>query len=220
MRSRCNSVIGTIICLVAALWIPLHANAGAQFKTISPEEMKINAVPGQPGAPAIILDHEEVDNDQMHFRTVYVRLKVLTDAGRKYGDVEIPYSRRSFDLRDIKARTVHPDGTVSNFQGKPFDKTIVKSKTIKYVAKTFSLPDVQVGSILEYRYSLYYDPGMVYSPDWLLQGDLFQRKLHYTFIPYSHTVIVDHNQESTGVAWTWFTPKNTQPKRSGDKIEL
>ena len=40
-----------------------------------------------------------------------------------------------------------------NFDGKVFDKSIVKAKGLKYLAKTFTLPDVQVGSIIEYYYT-------------------------------------------------------------------
>ena len=40
-----------------------------------------------------------------------------------------------------------------NFDGKVFEKIIVKAKGIKYLAKTFTLPDVQVGGIIEYYYT-------------------------------------------------------------------
>ena len=40
------------------------------------------------------------------------------------------------------------------FTGKPYEKLLAKTATFKYRAKVFSLPDVEVGSILEYRYKL------------------------------------------------------------------
>ena len=49
---------------------------------------------------------------------------------------------------NLHARTIRPDGTIVEFSGKAFDKSIVKARSVKYLAKTFTLPDVQVGSIL------------------------------------------------------------------------
>jgi len=40
--------------------------------------------------------------------------------------------------------------TVTNFDGKVYEQTIVKAKGVKFLAKTITLPDVQVGSIIEY----------------------------------------------------------------------
>jgi len=53
----------------------------------------------------------------------------------------------------VRARTIKPDGSSVNFEGKVLDKTIVKGRGVKYHAKTFTLPDVQVGGIIEYYYT-------------------------------------------------------------------
>jgi hypothetical protein len=39
-----------------------------------------------------------------------------------------------------------------------------------YVAKTFTIPDVQVGSILEYRYKLTWNKAWIYSTTWTVDG--------------------------------------------------
>ena len=50
----------------------------------------------------------------------------------------------------------HQVQTVSmvDFDGKVFEKELVKIRGVKYMAKTFTLPDVQVGTIVEYLYSV------------------------------------------------------------------
>ena len=57
----------------------------------------------------------------------YHRIKILTDAGRQYANVEIPIDPL-FHFVDLKARTIHPDGSIVEFTGKPFEKTIVKTR--------------------------------------------------------------------------------------------
>jgi len=134
----------------------------------------MTSLPEQPGAAAVVLLREDVTDDPHNNRTVYMRIKVLTEPGRRYADVEIPYSRRHFTIKDVSGRTVHSDGTVVPFTGKPFDKVLVRRKERgqeqRYNVKSFTLPDVQVGSILEFRYELSYDdhifiPTSVGSPD-------------------------------------------------------
>ena len=95
---------------------------------------------------------------------VYVRMKILRDEGKKYADVELTGASRVFQITDIQGRTIHSDGTIIPFTGKPYEKLIVKTKTLQYKAKVFSLPEVETGSILEYRYKLRYEDNRLVSP--------------------------------------------------------
>lgn len=192
----------------------------SDFPPINPAELKITSLPSQPGAAAFILDHEEVSDDRMHFRSVYMRIKVLTEAGREQANVELPYNDRHFDIAAIHGRTIHPDGTVIQFEGKPFEKVIVKGQDLRYKVKTFTMPDVQVGSIIEYKYELRYDDDLVMEPHWTLQENLFQQHLHFVFKPSSREVMLPHDRTSSGVAWTWFTPNKEQPVKQREKIEI
>ena len=172
-------------------------------------------LPEQPGARAVVLDRQEMTDDPHNHRTVYVRLKILTEPGRSLADVELPYSRRAFTIYDVSGRTIHPDGTVIPFTGKPFDKVIVRKKDRgseeHMQVKTFTLPDVQVGSIIEYRYHLSYDDHSFYPPEWEVQTDLFQKKLSFKFIPYPGLLRLAHDRVGNGVAWTSFLPQGVKP---------
>jgi hypothetical protein len=147
-----------VAAIVAALLV-VSFNAFAReriddFRTASAAELAMTAVPFAPGASAVILDwvHWQDDVDMREYE--YVRIKILTEEGKKYGDVSIPYVPQIMNVDHLEARTTRADGSVVPFTGKPFEKLIVKAGGLRLVSKTFSLPDVGPGSIIEYRYTL------------------------------------------------------------------
>ncbi len=188
----------------------------ADWPAISPEDLSVQDVKEQPGAPAVVLLREETDDDMNNFRSVYERIKILTDAGREYANVELPYNRRAFTIAAISGRTVHPNGSTVEFKDKPFDKTVVKGNGLKYNVKSFTLPDVQVGSIIDFRYSLRYSDHRVLPPEWEVQNELFQRKAYFKFIPFqnhgSTEIMLDHDQVANGIAWAPFMGNGVQPE--------
>ena len=162
--------------------------ARADWPAIAPEDLKMTDLPQQKGAPAVVLLREEVANDPQNYYSVYMRIKILTEAGRRYADVEIPYSRRNFKIDGVSGRTVHADGSIVTLDGKVFDKMVVKGKRgrgeqIRVHEKSFTLPDVQVGSIVDFRYFLRYDDHSFYAPEWIVQTELFQKSASFKFIP-------------------------------------
>ncbi len=143
----------------------------------TPDELKMTVDPAAPNAAAIYLYRDERADDKLHMHSLYVRMKILTEEGKKYADVELVYDQgRSFSIRAIDGRTIHSDGTVIPFAGKPYDKVLEKTKTESYKSKVFTLPDVQVGSILEYRYVLAYDDDWVLPPQWYLAAQHHSRR--------------------------------------------
>lgn len=190
------------------------AGWGADWPAIAPEDLKMTDLPQQKGAPAVILLREEVANDPQNYHSVYMRIKILTEAGRRYADVEIPYSRRNFRVDGVSGRTVHPDGSIVEYDGKVFDKLVVKEKRgrgeeKRVYVKSFTLPDVQVGSILDFRYSIRYSDHVFYAPEWIIQTDLFQKSASFKFIPYSGDLIMAHDRVGRGTSWTSFLPTST-----------
>ncbi|MGE5110858.1 MAG: DUF3857 domain-containing protein, partial [Acidobacteriaceae bacterium] len=212
--------LSSAITLLFLATVPFTRAVASDFPPVNPAELKITSLPNQPGAAAFILAHEEMDDDQLHYHSVYMRIKVLTEAGRERANVELPYNDRNFDISGIHGRTIHADGTIIPFEGKPFEKDIVKGAGIRYKVKTFTMPDVQVGSIIEYKYELRYDDDMLYAPHWVLQDDMFQQHEHYVFKPWNREVMLPHGRIGNGFAWTWFTPNKEEPVRQRDKIEI
>jgi len=159
---------------------------GDEWQPISQEELKMTSVSEAPGAPAVYL-YRQVDRDDGRngHEYNYVRIKILTEEGRKQADIEIPFVKERESIHSIKARTIRPDGTIANFDGKVYDKTIVKAKGFKYLAKTFTLPDVQVGSIVEYHYTSDLNEAYVFDSEWILSEDLFTKRAKFTLKPNS-----------------------------------
>lgn len=189
----------------------------ADWPPINPEDLSMTSIKEQPGAPAVCLQREEIDDDMNNVHSVYQRIKILTDAGREYANVELPYSRRGFSIAGISGRTIHPDGSVVPFEGKPFDKTVERNGGIRINVKSFTLPDVKVGSIIDYRYSLRYEDHMLLPPEWEVQTELFQRKAYFKFIPFqnhgSMYVQLAHGRIANGLAWSSFLGNGIQPER-------
>ena len=92
---------------------------------------------------------------------------------------------------------------------------IEKSKDFTYKAKVFTLPDVQVGSILEYRFKLRFSTGVFYLPDWHLQTPLYTVKEHFTWRAGWYAA------EASGahVAWTSNLPPGMKVKETGGIAE-
>src|SRR5438270_3621764 len=117
----------------------------------------------------------------MHQQFFYSRIKILTEKGMRpqpegYADVQIVLPP-SFTISELKARTIHPDGKIIEFTGKPFQKTLIKGRGIKFLAKTFTMPEVTAGSIIEYKYRLYMpDHTISARNEWTIQHDLYTVK--------------------------------------------
>jgi len=195
--------------LLAWTFVALSAcpSTADDWPPISPEGLAMTGVAQQPGAAAVILLRQETDDDTQHFHSLYVRIKILTEAGRNYADIRIPYNRRYVALGQISGRTVHADGSIVPFGGVPFDKVVVSSHGVRHHEKVFTMPDVQVGSILDYRYYVRYPDDRAYAPEWVVQEELFQKKVMFKFVPYPKQLNIGRGRISNGVAWTPFLPR-------------
>ncbi len=177
MSLRRLCLIIAVILLGAAAY-RVGTTSADEWLPISPEELKMTDDPAAPGAPAIIL-YRQVNRDDSNAHVPneynYVREKIFTEEGRKYADVEIPFVKGDYDIVNIRARTVRPDGSSVIFDGKVYEKEIVKARGFKYLAKTFTLTDVQPGSIIEYHYMIDFKENYVFDSNWVLSSDLFHQ---------------------------------------------
>jgi len=205
------AVVGLAVCVLTTL----HAKAGVGFQPVSPDELKMTSEPQAPGAPAIIL-HRQVDrDDDVHtpHEINYFRIKILTEEGRKYGDVEIPFVKGVQDVTGIRARTIRPDGSIVEFAGQAFEKELVKGRAVRYLAKTFALPDVQVGSIIEYFYRVDLQENYVFDSHWILSSELFTKRAQFSLIP------CKGNYKTLSLRWAWHAlPPGAEPKQGSDRI--
>jgi hypothetical protein len=183
------------ILLLVSLGFLLLLFAGARpaackddWPPIPPEELAMKDNPASPGSHAIVLYHEETDDhsDPTNiYEDVYTRIKIFTEQGKKYADIEIPFVKAFMHIRDVKARTVHPDGKITIFNGQVYEKTVVKYHDVKILVKSFTLPDVEPGSIIEYRYRNQWQSDYLPYVIWYLQEDLFMKRAVFSVRPYS-----------------------------------
>ena len=192
-----------------------NIQAGDEWQPIDPADLKMTSEPKAPGAPAIYR-YRQVDRDDAGRATTeynYVRIKILTEEGRKYANVEIPYLKRAagIGISSIRARVIQPDGSIVNFNGQIFDKTIEKTKGEKTLAKTFSIPDVQVGSIIDYHWNYDFTDNYIFNSHWVVSDELYTRIAKFTLKPYPKWYI----------RWAWpagLPPGTDPPKEGPDQI--
>ena len=209
------------IFLTVCLLSLLSPRCGAkEWLPISKQEKEITQVPGNPGAAAIQLyysqdiDDNEEDNEAEY---IYSRIKILNEKGNKYADVKIVVPT-GFHLLELKARTIHPDGKVIEYIGQPFDNIIARGKGFRWIRKSFTLPKVTPGSIIEYKYKLDYPPNEIPHHEWKIQHDLYTLKEYFRIRAY--TGRIKGIEGGTGLSLSYNLPKGVKPKNKGEGFEL
>jgi hypothetical protein len=147
-------------------------------------QMKMTSDAKAPGADAVYLYREEIVDDKVHIHRVTAEIKILTEKGKQeYSDIAIPYEAGMSSIGAIEGQTIQSDGTVVGFKGQPHNKEVLKQGDKKIMETVFSMPDVQVGSIVEYQWELRYDDEYFMPPQWLIQRSIYVHKAHYHFVP-------------------------------------
>jgi transglutaminase-like putative cysteine protease len=196
----------------ALLILALPARA-ADWLPVPPEDLALKRDPKAPTAPAIVLYRQVDRDDEASYESVYRRIKILTEEGRKHADVEIPYVKGSESIRGLEIRTIRPDGTIVDFEGTVYDKELVKVRRSKMMAKSFALPNVEVGSIIEYRYRRQLPAYWVFDSKWVLSDDLFTRHAVFSLRP--------NRTYALRWAWPFGLPDGTEvPKHERGVIRL
>ena len=207
------------IALFTCLVLPaLSYGQKEDWLPVTSQDQQMKEVPGDPGASAIQLYFADFIDDTNHTEFFYHRIKVLNEKGiKEHGDVEIPIFPGS-TVSDLKARTIHPDGKIIEFTGKPFEKTVFKGKGIKFLAKTLALPEVTAGSIIEYKYKVRGDENSVSTNNyWTIQHPLFTVKENLVFKAYTGQLA-----NTDGGTQVMYVTNNltAKPKAKGSTVEL
>jgi hypothetical protein len=192
MRTRVCLLTGLVLYFVA-----FPTLVYGQFQQPTAEELKMTSDPNALGAAAEYLYREETVDDNLHYHSFYTRIKIFTDKGKDLATVSVPYPKGNYSVTDVKARTIHADGTVIPLDVKPSDLVEQKGAGFQINKMVFTLPSAEVGSILEYRWQLRYDDQYLSTPDWDVQQPYFVRKAHYSFIPFK---MLDRVTNSRGEA--------------------
>src|SRR5215217_4898430 len=130
------------------------------WRPVDPAELSLKSATVERDADAEALFWEVKIDDSVEGDLIfshYLRIKVFTDRGREsQSKVDLPFGRlygSEVKIRDIAGRTIKPDGTFVELKKEDvFDRTIVKASGVKVKAKSFAMPAVVAGSIIEYRW--------------------------------------------------------------------
>src|ERR1700722_8740847 len=206
-----------LFALFSGIYHPVPALANQGFQPVSPEELKMTGEPLAPGAPAIILYRQvdRDDNSRTSHEENYYRIKSRTEEVRKYADIEIPFVKGDDNVIGIHARTIRPDGSIRDFGGQVFEKTVEKSRGRKIVVKTFTFPEVEVGSVLEYYFTYDLKEYALFDSHWILTDELFTKNAKFSLRPYVSTF---ENQFNLRWSWHDLPPGSTDPKEGPDHI--
>ena len=181
----------SVLSLLCALMLT-SILANGQDKTWRPvpsDELQAEAPRVEPGADAEALfwdvwidDSSSEDLSMRH----YVRVKIFTERGReKFSKFDIPYTR-GIKIKDLAARVIKADGTPVEIGEKDiFDREIVKAGGVKVKAKSFAVPNIEPGVIVEYRYRESISDAGASGMRLAFQRDVPVRELSYFYKPYS-----------------------------------
>ena len=142
--------------LVALFLLFVTTVMAGDWKPISPEELALKEPKVEKDADAEILFWEvKIDDSEygeLSFNN-YIRVKVFNERGKdSLSKVDIRY-RNDTDVKDIAARVIKPDGTFVEIKKDDiFERVIAKRGKAKIKAKSFALPGVEPGAIIEYRW--------------------------------------------------------------------
>jgi hypothetical protein len=206
------------VALLAVFIAPAQAQK-EDWQPITQHDLEMKQVPGNPGADAVQLYYADFINDQQETEFFYVRIKVLNEKGKRHADVELIVPPEG-SISGLKARTIQPDGRITEFTGKPFQKTVIKGRGVKILAKAFTMPEVNVGSIIEYKYHID-TPGYVTvsNNSWTIQHELYTVKESFRMKAFSGQIEGLEGGYRVAALYSHM-PNNIKPLQKGEGYEL
>lgn len=178
-------MVHRIFCIVLFLLIQFTAlSQDRNFGFVSDDELKLKTYAPDKEAEAVILFDKgkstfKIDREKGQFNILYTRtkrIKVLKTSGQARGDIKIYFFRSGFNreqlVYDIKAYVYNWDDSEGQIKNELSEDDIYEEQLGNELwAKKFVIPNVKVGSIIEYQYTLEI-PRSNNIPDWEFQSDL------------------------------------------------
>lgn len=187
--SRIQIVISLIII---SFCVSISIKAGdIEWKQITADELaqKIPKVEADADAEAIFWEVrlDDKKGGRLSYNH-YVRVKIFTERGReKYSKFDIPFTKNR-KIEDVAARVIKPDGTIIQLNPSDiFEREILKARKFRIQAKSFAIPSIDVGVIVEYQYREVVKGDSLHNERVFLQRDIPLQSLTYYFRPYANS---------------------------------
>ncbi len=171
------------------------------WREIVPAELQLKSPKVEPDADAEVLFWEvRVDDsnpDSMVMKH-YKRVKIFTERGReKFSKVDIPFTT-NLRIKNITARVIKPDGTITDLaKADVFDREIARTDKVKVNAKSFAVPNIEAGSIFEYKYQEVFSYGSAEDMRMPFQHDVPIQNISYYFKPAGSVTYLRFNMPET-----------------------
>ena len=217
MKSYSPNYLPTLIllCLFAAFAVPA-LGFGEDWKPIDPAQLalKTSVVEKEADAEGLFWEVRMDDNEQGDLIfTHYLRVKVFTERGREsQSKIDLLYGKlfgSEIKISDIAARTIKTDGTIVELKKEDiFDRTVVKTSGLKYKAKSFAMPGVEPGCIVEYRWR---ETRVNTNAQYVrlnFQRDIPVQRVQYLVKPYAYEGYSFNSITLHGVPTKWAKDKN------------
>ncbi|HYY94124.1 MAG TPA: DUF3857 domain-containing protein, partial [Pyrinomonadaceae bacterium] len=158
-HARAFALVALSVCLLACAAPALAGGGDKEWRPVDPAQLAATTPVVEKDADAEALFWEvRVDySKEGMILNHYVRVKIYNDRGRESQskiDIFAPkVGGTQTEIKDIAARTVKPDGTIVEVKKEDiFERTVVKASGVKVKAKSFAMPGVEPGAIIEYRW--------------------------------------------------------------------
>lgn len=154
------TIPGCLLVMSLAIYrAPAQNRFDIAWEPVTEAERQMNApaVEKDAGAEALFWNVHVVDefqgSDLQRVLYHYVRLKVFDQKGKeKVSTIDIEFGPKT-SIINIAARTIKPDGSIVDMKSSSvYQRDVVRVGGRKVQVKSFALPGVEPGAIVEYRY--------------------------------------------------------------------
>ncbi len=126
------------------------------WRPITPAELQMKTPLVEPDADAEAIFWEVRLDDKKANKLSYnhyVRVKIFTERGReRFSKMDIPFMKGK-KVENVAARVIRPDGSIVELKpGDIFEREIAKAGKQRVLAKSFAVPGIEPGVIVEYQY--------------------------------------------------------------------
>ena len=206
-----------LLCLTSSIAaVPAVVPVFEDWKPVDPAELALKSptVEKEADAEGLFWEVRIDDNpDGNLIFTHYIRVKVFTDRGREsQSKIDLEYGKlygTEIKIQDIAARTIKPDGSIVELNKKDiFERTIAKASGLKIKARSFAMPAVEPGCIIEYRWK---EIRVRSDANYLrlqFQRDIPVRRVQYLVKPYQYEGAGFASITMHGTSSPWVKEKN------------
>ena len=212
--SSFHLLLGLLLCLITVSPASVRAS-GEEWKPIDPAHLTLKSSTVEKDADAEGLFWEVRIDDNAEGDLIfnhYIRVKVFTERGREsQSKVDLLYGKMfgsEVKIKDIAARTIKPDGSIVELKKEDiFERTVVKASGLKYKAKSFAMPAVEPGCIIEYRWREVRVNSDANYVRLQFQRDIPVQRVQYLIKPMSYPGLTFHSITLHGQSSPWVKEK-------------